>query len=373
MRKLFIKRKSLKITALLVTTIILIIYIINGQVSLLGGLQNKTLLTQFLSDAMPVFYDFNHINYALLEKSVFGFNFSSPMSIIESNVFAFSSFEKPVEEEPEPVEKEPEPDLSNAKPIKETTISYKNSKGYYEAEGVLVKNATTYDFDPDALLNEPLKFDFSGTGPHILIIHSHSSESYTATDKNYYLPTDPDRTEDINYNVVRVGTEIVNTLKAHGIEALHDTSLHDYPSYNGSYKSSLASVEEYLKKYPSIKIVLDIHRDAMVQADGTKLKLVADVQNKKAAQIMLLTGSNQGGLDHPDWRENLKFAMKLQRTINQMYPGLTRPVSFTKERYNTHTTYGSIIVEVGTTGNTLEEALVSAQMIGNAVANFIKS
>ena len=372
MRKLFTKGKSLKITALLIIAIILIIYISSGHASFFGSLQNKNLLSQLISDAMPVFYDFNHINYAFIEKSLFGFNLSSPMSIIESNVFAFGSFEK-TEEKEEIKEEEPQVDLSNAKPIKETTISYKNPKGYYEAEGVLVKNATTYDFNPAELLNEPLKFDFSGEGPHILIVHSHSSESYTATDKNYYLPTDPDRTEDINYNVVRVGTEIVNTLKAHGIDALHDTSLHDYPSYNGSYKSSLASVESYLKKYPSIKIVLDIHRDAMVQSDGTKLKLVADVQNKKAAQIMLLTGSNQGGLDHPDWRENLKFAMKLQRTVNQMYPGLARPVSFTKERYNTHTTYGSIIIEVGTTGNTLEEALVSAGMIGNAVAEFIKS
>lgn len=368
MAKLYSKRKILKITALLVTAIILITYITTGQVSPLAALQNRTLLTQLISDTVPVFYDYNHINVAMLEKTFLGFNINSPMSIIESNVFAFAFLEIP-EEEIE--EEEPEVDLSDAKPIKETTISNKNSNGYYEAEGVLVKNATTYDFDPNALINEDLKFDCSDDGPHILVIHSHSSESYTATDKNYYLPTDPDRTEDINYNVVRVGKEIVNTLKVNGIEAVHDTSLHDYPSYNGSYKSSLASVEEYLKKYPSIKIVLDIHRDAMVQADGTKLKLVADVENKKAAQIMLLTGSNQGGLDHPDWRENLKFAMKLQRVVNKMYPGLARPVSFTKERYNTHTTYGSIIIEVGTTGNTLEEALVSAQMIGNAVASFI--
>ncbi len=373
MYKLFIKRKSLKFFILFITAIILIIYITKGQVKLTGRIENKGLVTQLLSDAVPVFYNFNNIDYKTIEKGVLGFNLSSPVSIIESNVFAFASLEIPVEEEEKEEEEEPNVDLSGVKPIKETTISYKNSKGYYTAGNVLVKNSTTYDFNPQELMNEPLKFDFSGEGPHILIVHSHSSESYTATDKNYYLPSDPDRTENINYNVVRVGTEVVNTLKTHGIEALHDTALHDYPSYNGSYKNSLASVNSYLKKYPSIKVVLDIHRDAMVQADGTKLKLIADVENKKAAQIMLLTGSNQGGLDHPHWRENLKFAMKLQGTINDMYPGLTRPVSFTKERYNTHTTYGSIIVEVGTTGNTLEEALASARMIGNAVAKFVKS
>ena len=373
MHRWLIKRKNTKFIALLVATIVLVIYIVSGQVPVFVFLQNNNYLTQCLSDAVPVFYDLNHINLALVEKAIFGFNLSSPMSIIENNVFAFKAFEKKIEEKNIDNKEEPDEDLSDAKPIKETTISNKNSKGYYEAQGVLVKNATTYNFDPEELLNEPLNFDFSGEGPHILIVHSHSSESYAVTDKNYYLPSDPDRTEDINYNVVRVGTEIENTLKNHGINVLHDTKLHDYPSYNGSYKSSLASVEEYLKKYPSIKIVLDIHRDAMMQADGTKLKLTADVNGQKAAQIMLLTGSNQGGLDHPNWRENLKFAMKLQRTVNSMYPNLARPVSFTKERYNTHTTYGSIIIEVGTNGNTLEEALVSAKCIGNSVAEFVKN
>ena len=361
------KRKMFKFTGLMVIALVLL-FVMTGQGVSLEFMYNRTFITQLISDTLPVFYDFNNIDYPLVERLFLGFNINSPMSIIENNVFAFGSVEI-VEEEVE----EPEVDLTDAKPIKETTIGNKSSSGYYEAEGVLVKNSTTYDFNPAELINEKLKFDCKGKGPHILVIHSHSSESYTATDKNYYLPTDPDRTEDINYNVVRVGTEIVDTLKINGIEAVHDTSLHDYPSYNGSYKSSLASVKKYIEQYPSIKIVLDIHRDAMVQADGTKLKLVADVENKKAAQIMLLTGSNQGGLDHPDWRENLKFAMKLQRTINNMYPGLTRPVSFTKERYNTHTTYGSIIVEVGTTGNTLEEALVSARMVGNAVAKFMKT
>ena len=221
MHNIFIKRKSIRIIGLLIVAIILIIYLMSGQGSVSVKLRNKNFITQLLSDAMPVFYKFNHIDYAMIERCVLGFNLNSPMSIIQSNVFAFTSLE--VTEEP--MEEEPVVDLSNAKPIKETTISYQNSKGYYEADGVLVKNQTTYNFNPVALLNEPLKFDFKGKGPHILIVHSHSSESYTATDKNYYLPTDPDRTEDINYNVVRVGTEIVNALKNNGIEALHDTSL----------------------------------------------------------------------------------------------------------------------------------------------------
>ena len=360
MYKLLIKRKFIFVAVLSVLAVYLISYIIGGQGCIVKMYENRNLVTQMISDAIPVFYEFNHINHNTIEKYLLGFNLSSPMSIIESNVFAFGSLELPVENE-ESEEKEVEETV----PIKETTISNKNTGS------ILVKNSTAYEINPNELVKEPLKFDFSGEGPHILIVHSHSSESYTATAENYYLPSDPDRTENVNYNVVRVGKEIVNTLKNHGIEVLHDTSLHDYPSYNVSYKNSLASVKKYLKKYPSIKVVLDIHRDAMVKSDGTKVKLTADIKGEKAAQIMLLSGSDQGGLEHPHWRENLKFAMKLQQTLSSMYPGLARPVSFTKERYNTHTTYGSIIIEVGTTGNTLEEALVSAKMIGNALAVFV--
>ena len=367
-----IKRRKTVLCTFLAVTALLVFCVCGGQAYIKNLLFSKPFALQLLSDGAPVFGKYNQIDFALVVKGVLGFEPTSAVSVIKSNVYAFGAFEKKEEEPPQKPEEE-KLDLTDAKPLKEYTISYKNPKGYYEADGVLVKNATTYDFNPVELLNEPLNFDFSGGGPQILIVHSHSSESYTPTDKNYYLPTDPDRTEDINYNVVRVGKEISDTLKAYGIQVLHDTKLHDYPSYNGSYKSSLASVTDYLEKYPSIKMVLDIHRDAMVQSDGTKLKLVADVKNKKAAQIMLLTGSDQGGLNHPNWRENLKFAIKLQRTVNSMFPGLARPVSFTKERYNTHTTYASIIIEVGTTGNTLEEALVSARMIGEAVAVFVKT
>lgn len=331
---------------------------------------DENIYRYILGESIPTFHSISFDYGEFFGKLISDINISSPKSLIYGNILSFAAANEAKPQKAEPIESEtPTPD---AKPIEEISISAGGS-GYLEAYGVKVKNATSYEIDAVKLIDEPLSFSFDKAGPKVLIVHSHSSESYTATDKNYYLPTDPDRTEDINYNVVRVGTEIEKTLKKLNIEVVHDTSLHDYPSYNGSYKSSLASVEAYLEKYPSIKIVLDIHRDAMVRADGTKLKLCADVNGKKAAQIMLLTGSNEGGLEHPDWRENLKFAMKLQKVINNMYPGLARPVSFTKERYNTHTTRGSLIIEVGTTGNTLEEALVSAEMVGESVAEFINS
>lgn len=354
--------------SLVLVAFVLVFYILGGQACIIKMTENKDVLNVLISDTIPVFYDLSPYDAQQFKNKIIAF--ASPINIIKSNVVAFNGVE-PVE--PDKIQQETDKEPENAMPIEETTISSKTEKGYYTAKGVLVKNETTYDFNPQQLFDEPLKFDFSGEGPHILIVHSHSSESYAVTEKNYYLPSDPDRTENKNYNVVRIGTEIANVLKTKGIKAVLNTTLHDYPSYNGSYKRSLATVEEYLKKYPSIKVVLDIHRDAIVKNDGTKIKLVTDINGQKAAQIMLLTGSDQGGLEHPNWRENLKFAMKLQSKFDSMYPTLVRPVSFTKERYNTHTTYASIIVEVGTTGNTLEEALVSAKCIGNVVAEFVKS
>ncbi len=362
------QRRALYVITLSLIANILIFYICGGQALFVKITLNKDALKGFISDSVPLFYSLNSFDVKKFKDTII--SFASPLTIIKNNVLAFNGVELPKQEEfKEEAEEVPE----IITPIEEKTISYKTEKGYYTADGVLVKNHTTYEFNPKQLLDEPLKFDFSGDGPKILIVHSHSSESYTATEKNYYVPSDPDRTEDKNYNIVRVGTEITKVLKENGINVIHDTTLHDYPSYNGSYRRSLSTVEEYLKKYPSIKIVLDIHRDAMVKSDGTKIKLVTDINGQKAAQIMLLSGSDQGGLDHPNWRENLKFAMKLQKSFDSMYPTLARPVSFTKERYNTHTTLASVIIEVGTTGNTLEEAIVSAKCIGNVVADFAKS
>jgi stage II sporulation protein P len=298
-----------------------------------------------------------------------GFDVQNPISMLQSQFGVVSAAPEEVEAEEPPQQEQTPPE--NSSPIKAITVN-QSPGGLTEAEGVLVKNNTTYGFDPAALLNEPLNFDLKEDGPQILIVQSHSSESYTPSDRNYYLPTDPDRTEDINFNVVRVGKELADTLTAAGFEVIHDETIHDYPSYNSSYKNSLATVESYLQQYPSIKIVLDVHRDAMVQADGTKLKVVTEEDGQQAAQVMIVTGSDQGGLSHPNWRENLKFAMKLQRRINLHYPTLTRPINFTKERYNTHTTSASIILEMGSNGNTLEEALTCAKMVGTAMADMLQ-
>ena len=156
------------------------------------------------------------------------------------------------------------------------------------------------------------------------------------------------------------------------IKTIHDTTLHDHPNFNGSYANSLRTAEGYVAKYPSIKIVFDIHRDAYVYDDGSKAKFVTKIDGKDVAQLMFVVGTDAGGLTHPNWRENMKLALKLQSFISGKYPSLMRGVNLRKERFNGHVTNGSLIIEVGSSGNTLEEALAGAELAAERISEFLK-
>lgn len=256
--------------------------------------------------------------------------------------------------------------------VNEITINPVNPKGYDYSRNIYVKNEAGLNVNINELLNEKLSIDLSGKGPKVLIVHTHTSEAYTPTKENFYVPSDPDRTENPKYNVVRVGEEIAKNLKNMGIEVIHDKTIHDYPSYNGSYVNTMKTIQSQIKKNPSICFVLDIHRDGLITEDGKKLKVTAQIDGKKAAQIMFVVGTNQFGLEHPKWRENFKLALKLQEQCNRLYPGLARPIHLTKYRYNQHLTTGSLIIEMGSNGNTLEEALISSEYIAKVFAEVFK-
>lgn len=179
-------------------------------------------------------------------------------------------------------------------------------------ENVKIKNQTTY-----TLTEEMLKPDIKIDNKNILIFHTHSCESYTASDKYPYVQTGNYRTTDLNYTVTRVGTELENYLKKYNFNIVHDTSYHDYPSYTGSYTRSLGTVENILKTTPS-DIIIDLHRDAIgARADYAPTVKIGD---DYAAQIMFVIGTNEGGLWHPNWNQNLKFAIKIQKKAEEMYP-----------------------------------------------------
>ncbi len=297
---------------------------------------------------------------------------------VVSNEFAFLKY---AEGETEPVFNESNSDrkavlpkggevvgLSGELPITEIDSSQTKATG---KDKILIKNETRYGINTNELLKEKLEFNMKAAGPKILIVHTHGSESYTAEGKNFYVEGTGDRNTDTNFNVVRVGDAIAKVFEKAGIEVIHDRTMHDIPSYNGSYASSLKSIERYTKEYPSIQIVLDIHRDAIVYEDGTKAKTVTKIDGENTAQLMFVVGTNEGGLSHDNWRQNLKFAIKLQNSINKKYPSLMRGINLRRERFNGHITKGSLIIEVGTSGNTLNEAVRGATLASEVIADFI--
>lgn len=187
-----------------------------------------------------------------------------------------------------------------------------------------------------------------------------------------YPESDALRTLDERYSVIRVGDEIADILTEAGISVLHDTQPNDYPNYNGAYERMRQTIEGYLAEYPSIQMVLDIHRDAAEDADGNPVALTAEADGEACAELMLVVGTDEGGLSHPDWQENLANALKIQTLLNRSAPGLCRNLNLRTERFNQHETPGSLLVEVGASGNTLAEALRSARILGQALAVFLR-
>lgn len=213
----------------------------------------------------------------------------------------------------------------------------------------------------------PVHID-AGTEPQVLIYHTHGSEAYTPPSGESYEPSGDHRTRDTAQNVVRVGDELAQALSEKGITVLHDRTLYDDPDYNEAYNRSLKAVEGYLKKYPGIRLVLDIHRDAVSDGKGGICKVLADEGEGSPAQMTLVMGSDAGGLFYPAWRDNLHLAIALQQHIAAEHPTLMRPLLLRKSRYNQHLSPGALLVEVGAAGNSLAEALASARILAEHLA-----
>ena len=204
--------------------------------------------------------------------------------------------------------------------------------------------------------------------PQILIMHTHTTESYEPYERDFYDASFGSRTTDESMNMVAVGDAIAEQLEAAGIGVIHDTTKHDYPSYNDSYDRSRVTVSDILEEYPSIKIVLDIHRDAIERADGERIAPVAMIDGRNAAQVMIICGCDDGTMDMPDYLKNFRFASLLQQQMEDLFPGLTRPVLFDYRKYNQDLTTGSILIEVGGHANSIDQAVYSGELIGKALA-----
>ena len=235
---------------------------------------------------------------------------------------------------------------------------------------VRIKNINRTKIDAAALLRKKAALSVDGSAPAVLIFHTYTTESYQYLDRGYYTAGFPTRDNDSGRNMVRVGDEICAELERMGFAVLHDTEIHD-ARYTGAYERSRAAVQRYQKQYPSLQVLLDIHRDAIQQKDGVKIKPTATVNGKKAAQVMIISGCQESGngvTDFPNWQQNLVFALQLQEKLETAFPGLTRPLFFAPRRYNMHLSPCSLLLEVGSDSNTLEEAAYSGRLIGHALA-----
>ena len=241
-----------------------------------------------------------------------------------------------------------------------------------DLQNVEVMYGCSYRPDLEALLQQKLQWDLTGQGPKVLIVHTHATESYTPAPGQSYQEEVAYRTLDEHYNMVSIGDEVARVLETGGIGVIHDRTYHDYPSYNDSYANARSSIARYLAQYPSIELVLDIHRDAADGADGTQLKTHGTVGGQPSSQLMVVVGTDASGNHHPNWQSNLALGLKLSAVLERADPGLTRPISLRSERFNMDMTPGSLLIEVGAAGDTHEEAMLAANALARGILTLAK-
>ena len=253
------------------------------------------------------------------------------------------------------------------------TLIPTDPSGYTVCGRTYISNSTDYPLSVSDL-QQPFAAHLSEDGPQILILHTHGSEAYTPAGDETIVWSGDHRTTDTRCNVVRVGDEMAEVFGQAGISVLHDRTLYDYPSYAGSYDRSLVAIQNYLKQYPSIRFILDVHRDAIEDGQGNQYKVVSAIDGEgTAAQLSIVVGSDGSGLTHPNWIENLRLAVAIQENILAKYPTLMRPVLLRNSRYNQHATAGSLLVEVGSAGNSPEEAVLAGRLFAERMAEVLNA
>lgn len=259
---------------------------------------------------------------------------------------------------------------SNFIPIMEQTIEV------YDITSKLVEindqTSLTYESIAQMLLNPiDLQIESDTSEPEILIIHTHGTESY-ANDENYdYEATSDRRSTDREVSIDIVAKTLYENLNENGINTIFCDEYHDYPVYNGSYDRSLQTIEAYLEQYQSIKMVIDVHRDAIIGSNDEHIYTTTEVDGVECSQLMMVIGTNGSGLDHPDWQDNLNVSVNLQAFIEYNHEGIMRDINLRESRFNQHATTGSMILEVGTSGNTLTQALNAIEVFSQDLADFL--
>ena len=279
--------------------------------------------------------------------------------------------EEPEDERPapvtQPVREEPQPAPVTAgadNGVTAKTLIPTDPSGYTVCGKVYIRNTTQYTLSNEELL-KPFAAELTGEAPQILILHSHGSEGYTPAVDDGIVWSGDHRTTDSRYNVVRMGDAMAEVFAQAGISVLHDRVLYDDPAYDGAYERAADAIRGYLEKYPTLSFVLDVHRDAIEDRAGHQYKVITR-EDPHCAQISFVMGSNN---DH--WLENVKLAVAVQQKLTDMSPTLMRPLTLRNSNYNQHLTTGSMLVEIGAAGNSLDEALRAAGLFAAGLAQVI--
>ncbi|MFZ2537753.1 MAG: stage II sporulation protein P [Oscillospiraceae bacterium] len=306
---------------------------------------------------------------------------------IEDSITGLSDSEVNIEYDETPVQEEIPSDTTSSaveteieKPANSGVIDRKtyvagNTGVYINLKEGFIKNCTKLPVQKilDAVKKLP-KFKIKANAkPEVLIMHTHATEGYQDTELGYFDKSDTTRTTDNTKNVTRVGDEIGKQLKEAGIGVIHDKTLHDYPSYNGAYERSAVTVKRILKANPTIKVVLDVHRDAIQPTADSMIAPVTTINGKKVAQVMIISGCDNGKMNMPNYMENLKLSVALQRQMEKDYKTLARPILFDYRKYNQNLTTGSILLEMGGHANTLDEAIYCGELVGKSLVKTLIS
>lgn len=264
---------------------------------------------------------------------------------------------KPTEPTTKPTESTPPPDVH----IPSITPSFTSTDRKY----FTVSNGSSQKPSYESLLTEKLNWNLTGSKPTILIIHSHGTEAYTPTADSMYKEYGGEyRTDNNKYNMISIGDRLTELLEAKGIQVIHDRTPYDKDDYNNAYKKSRAAVQKWLEEYPSIKLVLDLHRDAAENPDGTQWKAVTTVNGESTAKLMMVVASSP-----TNWKQNLGLAEKFSVLFNRTYGNMARSIVIkgNKSTYNQDLAMRSLIVEVGAAGNTHQEALNAMNVLAEAI------
>ncbi len=350
MKYFIITKKHINI---LIVSICILAFILTGSV-VLSNLEPKTVQT-FSPTSILKSQLITEDKEENIKDKILGFSPDKPSSIISEYSPLFDDV---------PTEKKEQQKATPTPTPEKQTVEEKKITG-----GNKMKNQTNYDVNLLDFQGKKLNLNKE---PTVLIIHTHITESYAPEDENMYFINYNSRSTDENRNMIAIGKVIGDTLKSNGINVIHDTTFHDYPVYNGAYGRSLATIKSQQSENKDINVILDVHRDAVTGQGGAQVKVLSEINGEKTAQVMLVVGTDAGGLSHSGWRDNLTFASKIQKIAEEKYQGLMRPLNLREERFNQHTTPCSIIIEVGTNANTLSEAKRGAELIGEVVSEVLK-